>query len=189
MSQDQCCAIKYDSRFDAAGKLDADASLLLPRVELKPDLKLDASFADEMVRCYFAHVTRDNLIPMQVQTETGKIRVRSLLGKTAFLFEDGEQLIEAERVETSWRIAGGFMLAHRVTYGGRFFIGAHFEAGGSSLVLYTLIRRYTPRLVTYFGVARGTAIYQRTQGANYRVVQEKFLCDLAAQIKRAQNAL
>lgn len=184
MSQGNHYTVNYEARFDAAGKLDADASLLIPRAELKPNLNLDPSFADEMVRCYFAHVTRDNLIPMHVQTETGKIRVRSLLGKTAFLFEDAEQLVEAERVETSWRIAGGFMLAHRVSYGGRFFIGAAIEQDSAALKLYTLLRRYTPRLINYFGVRRGTAIYRRTQGANYHRIQEKFLNDVAAQITR-----
>lgn len=174
--------VMHHYRFDSAGKLDADDWLLVPRSELKADMELSPAFEENMRRRYLAHAERDSVIPTTVAAEADRIRLKSLLGKTALLLEDCERLVEANRVETSWRIAGGFMLAHRVTYGGRLFIGAAFEPGDPSLKLYARIRRFTPRLVNYLGARRGAAVYQRTLGAAQRRMHERFLRELAANL-------
>lgn len=165
--------VEHNYRFDSAGKLDADDWIILPRAELRADFLLDAAFADEMVRRYFEAVAQS--VPgIRVVNDAQGVRYLVPMGKTAMVFAEPERIVDAERAETSWRIAGGFLLAHRVSYGGRFYIGAEWDKDGA-LKLYSTIRRYPPRLINWFGITRGPVLYHRTQGASHRQTQEKFL--------------
>lgn len=177
--------IQHNYRFDAAGKLDADDWLELARAELKPGFVLDRAFADAMVRCYFNTVSRYSLLPAQVIQEGQTARVCAPLGKTVVVLAAPERIVDERRAETSWQIAGGFLLAHRVTYGGRFYLGAEWQPDGA-LKLYSTIRRFPPRLVSALGVARGVPVYFQTQGRVQRRVQENFLGALAAQLAQGQ---
>jgi hypothetical protein len=177
-------AVQHAERFDAAGKLDADDWLVLPRAQLRADFELDAGLADEMARRYFEMLAGARPLPLRVAHEAQGVTLRAPLGKTALVFAEPERTMNAQRVETSWRIAGGFLLAHHVNYGGRLYVGAEWQAE-NVLKLYTTIRRYPPRLVNYFGVTRGVAVYRRTQGATYQTIQEKFLRTLAARVAQS----
>lgn len=175
--------VEHHYRFDAAGKLDADDWLFIPRAQLRQDFVLDAAFADEMVRQYFEITRRTSPLPIRIVNDVQGVRYLAPLGKTAMMFVEPERIADAQRAETSWRIAGGFLLAHRVNYGGRFYVGAEWDAR-DALKLYTSIRRFPPRLMNWFGIPGGIALYQRTQGAVHTQTQEKFLLTLARQITR-----
>jgi hypothetical protein len=177
--------IQHKERFDAAGKLDADDWLILPHDELKSDFALDAALADEMVRCFLATVTRESILPLSLLNEPQGIRLQAPLGKTALVLWAPERIVDAQRAETSWRIAGGFLLAHRVDYGGRFYIGAEWQPD-HALKLYSTIRRFPTRLINWFGIPRGIAFYHRTQGLAYERVQKKFLSEMASLVTRVE---
>jgi hypothetical protein len=177
--------VEHSYRLDAQGKLDADDWLLIPRARLKPAFVLDEAFAAEMVRLYFETVAHWGAVPVKVEQDAHTIRLRAPLGKTAMIFAEPERIVNAQRVETSWRIAGGFLLAHRVNYGGRFYLGAEWQT--DALKLYSTIRRYPPRLVAYLGGNRGAALYHQTQGRTHKRIQEKYLRQVAAQITNASE--
>lgn len=182
-----CCArvkiagmsftVQHQERFDAAGKVDADDWVLIPRSELRHDFSLDAALADEMARRYF-DVVAQSTHWVRVTRDNGGVRYIVPLGKTAIIFAEPERIVDAQRAETSWRIAGGFLLAHRVSYGGRFYLGAEWDKQ-DTLRVYSAIRRYPPRWINWLGVGRGAAVYRRTQGMNHRQTMEKFLGALA----------
>lgn len=174
--------VEHNYRFDSAGKLDADDWITIPRAELRADFLLDADFADEMVRRYSEMVAQAGP-GIRVVSDAQGVRYLAPLGKTAMVFAEPERIVDAERAETSWLIAGGFLLAHRVSYGGRFYIGGEWDKDGA-LKLYSSIRRYPPRLINWFGVTRGASLYHRTQGASHRQTQEKFLSAMAARVTR-----
>ncbi len=176
--------VEHDYRFDAAGKLDADDWLLIARAELRADFTLDAALADEMARRYFGIVARSSMIPLNIASDAQGVRYLAPFGKTALVFAEPERIVDAQRAETSWRIAGGFMLAHNVNYGGRFYIGAEWDKRGA-LKLYSSIRRYPPRLINWFGVTRGITVYHRTQGVMHKQTAAKFLNEIARQITHA----
>lgn len=176
-------SIESNDRFDEAGKLDADDWLCLPRAQLKPTFALDAALAHEMAQLHFDFVRRMARLPVKVEDEPDGLRLRAPLGKTLLLLREAELIADGTRAETSWRIAGGFVLAHRVHYGGRFYIGAEWMDDGATLKLYVSIRRYPPRLISYFGVPRGVAVYQRTQGRAYHQIEQAYLRELARRLK------
>lgn len=173
--------VEHNYRFDTAGKLDADDWVLIPRARVRPAFALDAGFADDMARCYFEMVPQTSPLPVKIVHDAQTVRYVTPLGKTALVFAEPERIVDSARAETSWRIAGGFMLAHRVNYGGRFYIGAEWGKAGA-LKLYSSIRRYPPRLINWFGISRGTAVYARTQGVVHKQMQEKFLNAIAARV-------
>jgi hypothetical protein len=173
--------IQHAVRFDPGGKLDADDWLVVPRERVRADLSLNSDLAGELVRLYTSAVGRRSLLPVRVVMEAGCIRLQAPLGKTAMLLVEPEWLLDDKRAETSWRIAGGFMLAHRVNYGGRFYLGVEWQ-DDNGLRVYSATRRFPPRLVDYLGVPRGIAVYHRTQGRSYKRVQEEFLKDVAAHV-------
>ncbi len=175
--------VEHSYRFDAAGKLDADDWVLIPRAQLRDDFVLDAAFADEMARRYFELVERSTPLLRVVRDAQG-VRYAVPAGKTALLLADGERVVDAERAEISWRIAGGFLLAHHVNYGGRFYLGGEWTKP-DALKLYTVIRRYPPRWTNWFGVALGSALYERTQGIAHKRMGETFLRALSADVSRA----
>lgn len=176
--------VEHNYRFDAAGKLDADDWVLLPRAEIRPDFALDDAFADEMARRYFEIVIVSSPLPLQLKSDAQGIRYVAPLGKTALLFTEPERIVDGQRAETSWLIAGGFMLAHRVNYGGRFYIGAEWDKSGA-LKLYSTIRRYPPRVINWFGVKNGIAVYHRTQEVIHRQTETKFLTEIAERVLRS----
>lgn len=178
--------VEHNYRFDAAGKLDADDWVMIPRARVRSNFVLDDAFADEMARRYFELVEQTSLIPLKIMQDAQGVRYLAPLGKTALIFAEPERIVDARRVETSWRIAGGFMLAHRVNYGGRFYLGAEWD-NPDVLKLYCTIRRYPPRLINWFGVARGTAVYGRTQGLVHKQIGEKFLQALALHVTHLAN--
>jgi len=166
--------VQHKARFDAAGKLDADDWLIIPREQLKPDFVLDAALADEMVRRFLATAAQQRVPSLRIMNDAQGVWMRAPLGKTALVLLEPERIVDAQRAETSWRIAGGFLLAHRVPYGGRLYLGGEWQPDGA-LKLYSTVRRYPPRLVQRFGVG----IYDRTQGLVYKQLQEKFLNEMA----------
>jgi hypothetical protein len=170
--------VAHNYRFDAQGKLDADDWLLLPRALLKADFALDEQLAQEMVRVYFETVAQWGLVHVKVEQDAHTIRLRAPLGKTAMVFAEQERQVNAQRAETSWRIAGGFLLAHRVSYGGRFYLGAEWQT--DALKLYSTIRRYPPRLATYLGGKNGIALYDALQGNTHKQIQAHYLQRVAA---------
>jgi hypothetical protein len=172
--------VEHSYRFDAQGKLDADDWLMIPRTELHPGFAFTGSFADEMAQLYFETVLHTGRLPVKIVQNAQMVQLQTVGGKTALVFAEPERIIDAQRAETSWRIAGGFLLAHRVNYGGRFYVGAEWQP--NALKLYSTIRRYPPRLLGYFGNARGVTIYHQTQGKLHRQIQEKFLQHVAARI-------
>lgn len=172
--------VEHHCRYDAAGKVDADDWVVIPRAELRPNLQLESALADEMAKCYFDIVQKSSGW-MRVVRDAQGVRYLAPLGKTVMVFTDPERIADAQRVETSWRIAGGFMLAHRANYGGRFYIGAEWEASGA-LKLYSSIRRYPPRLTNWFGVARGIQVYKRTQAIIHQQTEAKFLNEMTARV-------
>jgi hypothetical protein len=174
---------EHKFRFDAAGKLDADEWLLIPRAQLREEFVLDGALADKMARHYFEIVEQASRPMVRIVSDAQGVRYLSPLGKTAMIFADPEQIVDAQRVETSWRIAGGFMLAHNVNYGGRFYLGAEWQTP-EELKLYTTIRRYPPRLTNWFGINGGVAVYQRTQRVFHERIGTRFLNDIAASIRR-----
>lgn len=174
---------EHTFRFDAQGKLDADDWLLVPRAQLRSDFALDAAFADELVRGYFDFVERASPLPIKIVNDVQGVRYLAPLNKTAMVYAEPERIVDANRVETSWRIAGGFMLAHNMSYGGRFYLGAEWQA--DALKIYSTIRRYPPRLINWFGVAGSRMIYQHTQGALHRHIGDLYLQAAAARIVRA----
>ena len=176
--------VQYNERFDAQGKLDADAWLLVPRAALPAGFTLDTALADEMARCFFETVTRHSPLPLRMADQSQSVRLLAPLGKTALVLADAERIVDAARAETSWRIAGGFVLAHGVNYGGRFYLGAEWQADGACK-LYSTVRRFPPRLVAYFSLARGIALYRRTQGATLRRLQERYLQAVVAMLTAA----
>lgn len=178
--------VEHNYRFDAAGKLDADDWVLIPRAHLRSGFALDAALADEMARRYFELVQQTSPVPFKIIHDAQGVRYVTPLGKTALVFAEPERIADARRAETSWRIAGGFMLAHRVNYGGRFYIGAEWDPA-DALKLYSAIRRYPPRLINWFGVPRGIAVYGRTQGVVHRQTLEKFLNEFASRVTPARS--
>lgn len=172
--------VEHTYRFDAQDKLDADDWLLIPRAQLRPDFALDDALAQSLAQMYFEIVSHESMIPIKVAQEGSTIRLRIPSGKTALLFAEPERLVDAQRAETSWRIAGGFLLAHNVNYGGRFYLGAEWQ--NDALKVYSTIRRYPPRLVTYWRGSNGIALYNMTQAKTHRQIQEKFLQQAAARI-------
>lgn len=177
--------VEHNYRFDSAGKLDADDWVLVPRTALRADFALDSAFADEMARRYFELVRTTSPMPLKVVNDTRGVRYLVPVGKTAMVFSEPERSVDSKRVETSWLIAGGFMLAHHVNYGGRFYIGAEWEAG-DALKLYSAIRRYPPRLLNWFGVSRGVAVYNRTQGRLHKQTMDRFLNEMASRVARGE---
>ena len=171
---------EHSYRFDAQGKLDADDWLLIPRAHLRSDVQLDAAFADELVQRYFEMVKRTSPF-INILRDMQGVRYLTPLNKTAMLFAEPERIVDARRVETSWRIAGGFMLAHNVSYGGRFYLGAEWQSH-DVLRIYSTIRRYPPRLMNWFGIARASAIYPRTQGWLHRRIGDLYLQAAAARL-------
>lgn len=176
--------VEHYYRFDAAGKLDADDWVTLPRADVRPDFVLDDTLADEMARRYFEIVIATSPLPIQLKSDAQGVRYLAPLNKTALLFAEPERIVDAQRAETSWLIAGGFMLAHRVSYGGRFYIGAEWDKSGA-LKLYSTIRRYPPRLINWFGIQYGIAVYHRTQEVIHKQTEEKFLNEIVARVLRA----
>jgi hypothetical protein len=172
--------VQHNYRFDAQGKLDADDWLIIPRSELQAAFALDDVLAQDMARFYFQTVAQSGIVPVRIAQDAQTVQLRAPFGKTALIFADPERIVDAQRAETSWRIAGGFLLAHRVNYGGRFYLGGEWQ--NDSLKIYSTIRRYPPRLAHSFGVARGIAVYHQTQGRLHKHIQEKFLRGLAAQL-------
>lgn len=169
--------VEHNYRFDAAGKLDADDWVMLPRTQLRPDFALDAALAADMAQRYFKTLIASTPF-LNILQEPQGVRYLAPLGKTAMLFTEPERIVDPRRVETSWSITGGFLLAHRVNYGGRFYIGAEWDKP-DMLKLYSSIRRYPPRLINWLGVKTGVAVYQRTQGLAHKQTEEKFLTEVA----------
>lgn len=165
--------VEHKLRFDAAGKLDADASLMVPRAGLRHDFAADGALADDIVRRYFEAVIRGSRVPLTLENGPQGVRLRAPLGKTALVLAEPERIVEEKRVETSWRIAGGYLLAPGVSYGGRLYVGAEWVDGG--LKLYSSVRRFPPRLVSWLGLRRGVGVYERWQAPHDRRVHERFL--------------
>lgn len=171
-------AVEHHYRFDAQNKLDVDDWLLVPRAQLKSDFALDDALAQEMVHLYLQTVTQTSVLPVNIEQDAQTIRLRAPLGKTALIFAEPERVVNAQRAETSWRIAGGFLLAHHVNYGGRFYLGAEWQT--DALKLYSTIRRYPPRLAAYLGGKNGIALYDILQGNTYKQIQAQYLQRLTA---------
>ena len=176
--------VEHNSRFDTQGKLDADDWLIIPRGALAPAFTLDDAFAEDMARVYFETVAQYGIVPVRIVQNPQTVQLYAPLGKTALIFAEPERTVDAQRAETSWRIAGGFLLAHRVNYGGRFYLGGEWQP--DLLKLYAAVRRYTPRLLYYFGNTGGIALYRQTQGRVHQNIQQKFLLTVATQITRAR---
>lgn len=176
--------IQHKERFDAAGKLDADDWLILPPAALRKDFVLDAGLANEMASAFLTALTHASRMPLHAVMNPQGIRLQAPLGKTALVLAAPERIVDAQRAETSWRITGGFLLAHGVDYGGRFYIGAEWQPD-HALKLYSTIRRYPMRLINWFGVPRGVALYDRTQGRIYTRAQEHFLNEMARRVSVA----
>ncbi|OQY86965.1 MAG: hypothetical protein B6D41_12720 [Chloroflexi bacterium UTCFX4] len=174
--------VEHHFRFDAQNKLDADDWLLIPRAQLAPHFALDETLAQELVQLYLETVAQHRLARIRVEQTDGVIRLRMPLNKVAIIFAEQETLVNAERAETSWRIAGGFLLAHRVNYGGRFYLGAEWQA--DALKLYSIIRRYPPRFVAYLGGKNGIALYDALQGRMHKQIQARYLRRAAAAIAK-----
>lgn len=172
--------VEHRYRFDGQGKLDADDWLAVPRAELKQDFALDDALAQEMARLYFEIVAQWGVVHARVEQDAGAICLRAPFGKTAMVFSEPERLVDAQRAETSWRIAGGFLLAHGASYGGRFYLGAEWEA--DALKLYSTIRRFPPRLVAFLRGTNGVALYNATQGRTHKQIQAKYLSSVAARL-------
>ncbi|RIK26773.1 MAG: hypothetical protein DCC52_09955, partial [Chloroflexi bacterium] len=98
--------VEHHYRFDAQNKLDVDDWLLLPRAQLPADFALDDALAQMLMRLYLETVTRAGIIPVQVQADAHTVQLHLPLGKTAMIFAEPEVLVNAQRAETSWRIAG-----------------------------------------------------------------------------------
>lgn len=173
--------VEHNYRFDAAGKLDADDWVLVPRQQLRADFALDVALADRMAQRYFEIISGTNGGVMKVSRDTQGVRYVVPLGKTAMVFAEPERTVDNQRAETSWRIVGGFLLAHRINYGGRFYLGAEWQ-DPQTLKLYSSIRRYPPRLINWLGVSRGVAVYHRTQGRAHKQAQEKYLAEIAQSV-------
>ena len=176
--------VEHKYRFDAAGKLDSDDWLTIPRASLRDDYVLDSAFADTMASHYFEVVKRSSGPAVKIVSDTQGVRYMAPLGKTVMIFSEPERIADAQHAETSWRIAGGFMLAHGVSYGGRFYIGAEWLPDGA-LKMYATLRRYPPRLINWFGINGGTAVYQRTQGVLHQRIGDTFLNDMAKRVMRS----
>lgn len=172
--------VEHKYRFDTQGKLDADDWVILPRAELNSAFTLDHALAQTMVKFYFETVAQSGIVPVTIAETAQSVQLQTFLGKTAMIFAEPERIVDAQRAETSWRIAGGFLLAHRVNYGGRFYLGAEWQT--DALKLYSTIRRYPPRLIGYFGNPRGVAVYHRTQGRLHQQIQERFLRRIATSV-------
>lgn len=175
--------VEHKYRFDAAGKLDSDDWLSIPRADLRADFVLDRGLADTMAQHYFDAVQRSSGSIVKIVSDAHGVRYLAPLGKTVMLFAEPERIMDAQRTETSWQIAGGFMLAHGVSYGGRFYIGAEWQPDGA-LKLYVTMRRYPSRLLNWFGVNGGIALYKRTQGVLHKRIGTAFLNDMAARVMR-----
>ncbi|MCG3142540.1 MAG: hypothetical protein HDKAJFGB_04035 [Anaerolineae bacterium] len=175
--------VEHHYRFDAQNKLDVDDWLLLPRAQLPADFALDDALAQMLMRLYLETVTRAGIIPVQVQADAHTVQLHLPLGKTAMIFAEPEVLVNAQRAETSWRIAGGFLLAHGVNYGGRFYIGAEWQ--DAALKLYSSIRRFPPRLVASLPGKNGVGLYNISQGVIHKKIQRQYLHRAAAQITGA----
>lgn len=175
--------VEHKYRFDAAGKLDSDDWLAIPRPDLRADFVLDSAFADTLAQHYFEVVKRSSGPAVNIVSDAAGVRYLAPLGKTVMVFSAPERIADAQRAETSWQIAGGFMLAHGVSYGGRFYIGAEWLPDGA-LKMYATLRRYPPRLINWFGVNGGIAVYQRTQGVLHARIGETFLNDMAKRVLR-----
>jgi hypothetical protein len=173
--------VEHHYRFDAAGKVDADDWLLLPRAQIPPAFVLAPALADEMASSYFRAAQETSPLPIRIEQDARGVRYTAPFGKTALVFAAPERITEQGRVEISWSITGGFLLAHGVSYGGRFYLGAEWKSD-DTLKLYSAIRRYPPRLINWFGVSRGIAVYQQTQGKLHKQVGERFLNEIAAHI-------
>lgn len=175
--------VEHTFRFDAQGKLDADDWLVIPRAQLRENFVLDAALADEMAQTYFQCVIQKSLLPMTLANDTQSVRYLAPMGKTAMLFAEPERIVDAARAETSWRIAGGFVLAHNANYGGRFYIGAEWH-DADTLKLYDTIRRYPPRLLQWFGKELGAQLYPLSQGRLHQQIGEFFLQTIATRVTR-----
>lgn len=175
--------VEHKYRFDAAGKLDSDDWLSIPRAELREDFVLDRALADTMAQHYFDAVKHSGGPAVKIVSDAQGVRYLAPLGKTIIIFAEPERITDAQRVETSWQIVGGFMLAHGVSYGGRFYIGAEWQPDGA-LKLYVTMRRYPSRLMNWFGVNGGIAVYNRTQGALHKRIGTAFLNQTAARVMR-----
>lgn len=175
--------VEHTFRFDAQGKLDADDWLVIPRAQLRENFALDAALAEDMAQTYFQCVIQKSLLPLTIAHETSSVRYLAPLGKTAMLFAEPERIVDAARAETSWRIAGGFVLAHNANYGGRFYIGAEWH-GADAVKLYDTIRRYPPRLLQWFGKEFGAQLYPLSQGRLHQEIGEFFLQTIAARVTR-----
>ena len=176
--------VEHNYRFDAQNKLDADDWVLIPRAQLKPDFALDDALAQKMVQLYFEIVAQWGILRARVESNADTIQLCMPFGKTAMIFAEQERLVDAKRAETSWRIAGGFMLAHRVNYGGRFYLGAEWQ--NDALKLYSTIRRYPPRLAAYLGGSGGIALFNALQGNTHKKIQTQYLERLAADLEKNQ---
>ena len=175
--------VEHKYRFDVAGKLDSDDWLTIPRAELREDFVLDRALADTMAQHYFDVVKRSSGPAVKIVSDARGVRYLAPLGKTVMIFAEPERITDAQRAETSWQIAGGFMLAHGVGYGGRFYIGAEWQPNGA-LKLYVSMRRYPPRLINWFGVNGGISVYNRTQGVLHKRIGTSFLNDIASGVMR-----
>lgn len=172
--------VEHHTRFDGQGKLDADDWLVLPRTELGVDFALDDVLAQEMERLYFETIAQWGVVRVRVEQDARAIRLRAPFGKTAMVYSEPERLVNGQRAETSWRIAGGFLLAHGVNYGGRFYLGAEWQA--DTLKLYSTIRRYPPRMVAFLRGTNGIALYNATQGKTHKQIHAKYLQTVAAKL-------
>lgn len=179
--------VEHKYRFDSAGKLDADDWVLIPRAQLRAGFVLDDALADDMAERYFKIVSASSMVPLKIIQDAQGVRYLAPLNKTAILLAEPERITDAQRVETSWQITGGFLLAHRVNYGGRFYIGAEWDKP-DTLKLYSSIRRYPPRLthwLSIFGAPTSVALYNRTQGFVHQQTEEKFLRAVADHLTRS----
>ncbi|MCC7162947.1 MAG: hypothetical protein IT331_10675 [Anaerolineae bacterium] len=175
--------VEHKYRFDAVGKLDSDDWLVIPREELRKDFLLDAALADRMVQRYFETIKRSSGPAINIISDAQGVRYLAPLGKTMIVFSEPERIADAQRAETNWQIVGGFLLAHGVSYGGRFYLGAEWLPDGA-LKSYVTLRRYPSRLISWFGINGGIAVYQRTQGIFHKWISETFLNDAAKQLLR-----
>lgn len=173
--------VQHSERIDAQGRLDADDWVILPPGQLQGRGKPDAALAEEMARLYFETVRRASAIPLHIERQAQAVHILAPLGKTALILADPEQTVDDRRAETSWSIAGGFLLAHKVNYGGRFYLGAEAQSDGG-IKLYSILRRFPPRLTPYIGIPRGFALYRRIPGSTIRGIQTQFLQVLAARL-------
>jgi len=176
--------VQHTERIDAQGKIDADDWLIIPPSDLGDRVPVDAALADRMAQLFFGTVSRASSVPLRVNDTAQAVHVLAPMGKTALILADPQRILDAQRAETSWSITGGFLLAHGVNYGGRFYLGAE-KQGDGSLKLYSTLRRFPPRLAPYISVPRGIALYKRTQGATIQRIQTRFLQEMAAHLTTA----